>query len=90
MKVWIEQGVSWNLMYRAAEGFRQVIKAAKQDIFITSGREGDHRPDSLHYLGRAWDMRKSGFTKAKLKRILGKDWDVIQYSWGFHVELDPK
>lgn len=93
VKVWFEQGVVWDLEPETHEGFRQVVKSATEDIYITSGREGDHHPASLHYLGRAWDMRFHGFTKEKLLAVLpggDKVWDVVQYGWGFHVERDPK
>jgi hypothetical protein len=91
--VWFEQGTVWNLDPETHEGFRQMLRHANEDVYITSGREGDHHPASLHYLGRAWDMRHCGFTKAKLLSALpGMDtvWDVVEYSWGFHVERDPK
>jgi hypothetical protein len=96
IKVWIEQGVVWDLQPVAAEGFRQVCKYAmyvEQDVFVTSGREGDHSPNSLHYLGLAWDMRKKGFIKEELLEILpfgDKHWDIVEYEWGFHIEFDPK
>ena len=92
-KIWIEQGVIWNLQPVAHEGFRRVIKLAVKmgcDIYVLSGAEGDHQPDSLHYPGLAWDMRTNGFTKQVLLVALGKEWDVIAYDWGFHCEYDPK
>lgn len=92
-KVWIEQGVYWNLLPIAQEGFRKVCAHAQKDVYITSGKEGDHQPGSLHYSGLAWDMRKSGYTKPLLLYTLpggDKVWDVVEYDWGFHVEYDPK
>jgi len=92
MKVWIEQGVIWDLRPEAAAGFRKIIKAAKSDIFVTSGREGDHAPWSLHYLGLAWDARSCGLTKKEMQKILGADFDIVYYpNWkGYHIEYDPK
>ena len=93
INVWFQQGTVWDLQSLAAEGFRQVVKHASEDIYVTSGREGDHRADSLHFYGLAWDMRKCGYTKARILSILpGGDakWDVVEYSWGFHTEYDPK
>jgi len=87
-KVWIEQGVIWALIPESQDGFRKVVKKAKQDIYVTSGGEGDHIAESFHYSGRAWDMRKSGFTAVGLRKVLGAKWDVVQYPWGFHCELD--
>lgn len=92
-KVWIEQGTVWDLQPEAQEGFRAVCKHATKDIYVTSGKEGDHMAGSLHYSGLAWDMRKSGYTKPLLLHTLpGGDevWDVVEYSWGFHVEYDKK
>ena len=88
MRVWIQQGTVWNLEPKTAEGFRQVVKHASEDIYVTSGAEGDHRPDSFHYTFRAWDMRKCGYTKARLKKVVGPNYDVVEYSWGFHVERE--
>lgn len=98
MKVWIEQGVVWNLQPKAQEGFRHVVKLFKKhkkDVFVTSGAEGDHMPDSLHYCRRAWDQRNAGFKKSEILKALpggGKFWDVIEYpKWnGLHIEYDPK
>jgi hypothetical protein len=95
IKVWIEQGVVWGLNYPADEGFRQIVKHATRDVYVTSGREGDHDPASLHYLGLAWDMRSCGLTKKQMYGILpGGElcWDIVYYpDWkGYHIEYDPK
>jgi hypothetical protein len=90
VKVWFQQGTVWDLLPQAYEGFRKMVKHAVKDVYITCGCEGDHLPHSLHYAKKAWDMRKSGFTRKRLREILGRDWDVVAYPWGFHVELDPK
>ena len=87
--VWFQQGVVWDLRLAAHEGFRQVIKHAKAGVFVTSGREGNHHPDSLHYLGLAWDMRHCGYTKDRLLEVLpggGLYWRVVSRADGFHVE----
>ena len=92
-KVWFEQGCVFTPIPIVAEGFRRVVKLAKQlecNVNVTSGREGDHMVDSLHYLDRAWDMQTNKFILFKLKEVLGKGWDVVEYPWGFHCEYDPK
>ena len=93
IQVWFRQGVLWDLISEAHEGFRQVVKAAKEDIYVTSGRDGQHLPHSFHYTGRAWDMSKSGFTKTRLLKILNginpkHRWQVIDHGTWFHIELD--
>jgi len=65
------------------------------DFVITSTTAGDHRADSFHYVGLACDIRKRTFhglpiTLAALREVLGAGFDVIEYSWGFHFEWDPK
>ena len=94
-KIWIEQGVIWDLQPVAQEGFRRIVRAAKKDVFVTSGKEGDHSPASLHYSGLAWDMRSCGLTKNQMYWVLpGGElkWDIIYYpTWkGYHIEYDPK
>ena len=96
INVWFQIGVTWNLQPVAAEGFRQVVKNAEEDVYVTSGREGDHHPASLHYLGLAWDQRAGSYEdKEDMLDVLpggDKNWDVIYYpKWnGFHIEYDPK
>jgi len=92
-KIWIEEGVIWDLDPIARPGFRRVKKLAVKlgcSVHVLSGREGDHQPDSLHPDGLAWDMQKDKFTKSDLLVTLGDEWDVIEYDWGFHCEYDPK
>lgn len=94
IKVWFQIGTVWDLLPEVQEGFRQVVKHAKQDVYVTSGREGKHHPASLHYSGKAWDMRHSGYdTSQELYDVLPggeQQWDVVGYTWGWHIELDPK
>lgn len=69
---------------------------------ITSGTDGEHMNGSLHYEGRAWDLRSrsNGGTwhppgvRAEVVRLLreqlGPDFDVIDEGNHYHVEHDPK
>ena len=59
-------------------------------IHITSGNDSDHMMGSMHYSDDAFDMLHNGTSIATLRRIFGKDYDIVRYSWGFHVEYDPK
>lgn len=100
IKVWIEQGVIWDLQPLAAEGFRKIVAKAKKDVFVTSGREGDHLPHSFHYPGLAWDMRSCGLKRKEMldilddvgNGILGNNWTIIYYpSWkGYHIQYRPR
>ena len=91
-KVWIEQGVYLDLqpeMLNGLQKIRTLFMLEKQDLYITSGSEGDHQMNSFHYSGKAIDIRKAkGITKAKLQHVLGEHFDIISYSWGWHCEHD--
>ena len=97
IKVWIEQGVIWDLQPVAQEGFRRIVASAKRDVFVTSGGEGDHLPHSMHYSGLAWDMRSCGLKRNEMVAILmtvapAKFWVVIYYTaWnGYHIQYRPQ
>lgn len=63
---------------------------------ITSGTDGRHRADSLHYSGNALDLRirhippedRVALT-ASLASSLGEEFDVILEADHIHVEFDP-
>ena len=69
---------------------------------VTSGNDAKHRIGSLHYVGRAFDLRSKTVPREKLDRLvgdlrreLGPRFDVVLESRGgdnehIHVELDPK
>ena len=104
-KVWIEQGVYLNLHPEMSEGLRKVktlFMKEKKDLYILSGTEGDHQMNSFHYSGRAVDIRRAtGITKAMIIEAIERapspsssggftEFDVVSYTWGFHIEYDPK
>lgn len=69
----------------------------KQPFTITSISDGKHSKNSLHYKGRAVDIRTRtlmGITPqqmaARIKDDLGKDYDVVVEATHLHVEYDPK
>ena len=95
MKVWKKENVFGELSKDAEEGLRQVKKLFWQkgisDMYITAIRNGDHRPDSFHIGGNAFDMYYAkGITKEDMKEALGKDFDVVFHETHIHVEYDPK
>jgi len=62
------------------------------ELIITSTYEGDHGEGSLHYCNDALDIRRPPAPDAvvkRLKRGLGKDFDVILENNHIHIEYDP-
>ena len=70
---------------------------AHLEMVVTSAKDGQHSAHSLHYEGRAVDIRTRTlstdtaleFCRA-VKRALGPDFDVVLECDHLHVELDPK
>ena len=68
-----------------------------QECVVTSGLEGEHSDGSLHYYGRAVDLRTRYFTDVqvaevakKLAEALGEEFDVVITKTHMHVEYHPK
>lgn len=65
-----------------------------EEAVLTSGVDGTHGPNSLHYQGRAWDFRLPKQVEkvmAALKLELGgADYDVLLEGDHIHIEYDPK
>lgn len=64
-----------------------------QELVVTSGMEGTHSAQSLHYYGYAMDLRTNYFTPAQanhavteLRSRLGNDYDVVLERTHCHVE----
>lgn len=74
--------------------------ADPEEIVITSTWEGTHCNHSCHYRKQALDFRllQSGkfqywWSETKyerLRKLLGKDFDIVVESDHLHVEYDPK
>lgn len=67
------------------------------ELTITSGLEGVHIPESLHYKGMAFDSRIGGIKPDvvksiadKIRKRLGKKYDVVLSATNLHIEYDPK
>lgn len=63
---------------------------------VTSARDGEHMEDSLHYEGRALDLRHRQMPEERktlicdeLRDTLGNDWDVVCEDTHIHIEYDP-
>lgn len=66
------------------------------EAWITSGTDGEHSPQSLHYVGLAVDLRTRGLAMSRiialaeaLKLALGVDFDVVIEATHLHIEWDP-
>jgi len=66
---------------------------------LTSGNDGKHRTNSLHYQGHAIDLRTRDITETRalffrdrLKESLGENYDVVLEfdPPHLHIEYDPK
>ena len=94
--------MSDNIVSKYSEINNIFIEYAGRDGVITSGRDGQHGANSLHYSGEAIDLRSRDLTPAQvnnvimaLRNILGNDYDVVDEhtdnmeSPHIHVEYDP-
>ena len=67
-----------------------------QHLVITSGLDGKHSPNSLHYEGLAVDLRTRFFAPGVSQRVADQlnedleDFDVIFEKDHIHMEYDPK
>ena len=86
-----KQGVSGDLQTVAQKGLGRVAElffANNLDLIVTSIREGNHMPGSLHYIGLAFDFRKGPFRKADIEAVLSPPWQVIEEADHWHCEYD--
>jgi len=95
----IKQDVNiWGLelpMQRVLKIADIIWKENREELVITSARDGIHSAGSLHYYGLAVDLRSRYFSadvKAdvveQLKIGLGEDYDVVAHKTHIHVEYD--
>lgn len=68
-------------------------------MVISAGRDGEHSPTSLHYSGKAVDLRtknipnetiRAGIFTALVNRLEENGFDVVDEHDHFHIEFDPK
>jgi uncharacterized protein YcbK (DUF882 family) len=99
----IKSGVSLKLMTPqmaiAALVVAQVYDAHQiNECVITSGSDGKHSKNSLHYKGLALDFRTRDIKTVIYRKLiaqeirdaLGSDFDVVVESDHIHVEFDVK
>ena len=76
----------------------RIWKENGQELVVTSGLNGIHSAGSLHYYGRAVDLRTRYFdSRERIDRIaemvrteLGQDYDVVVENSHIHAEWDKK
>ena len=91
----IKSGVTpRNLVIAAAAA--NVAEKEGFTVVITSGTDGSHKKNSLHYTGDALDLRISNLTTEQRGKLLaglltrlGDNYDVILEPDHIHVEYDP-
>ena len=63
-------------------------------LVITSGVEGKHMRNSLHYVGAAVDIRlpesEAKYMAGVLSYALGEQYDVVLESTHIHIEFQPE
>lgn len=81
---------------KALPDIETIFRGHGLDTVITSARDGEHMTNSLHYIGKAIDIRTreiSPFILAEIHREcqdgLGSDYDVVLEKNHLHVEFDP-
>jgi hypothetical protein len=82
-------------LYDALVTAADVYKGWKQSLVVTSLRDGQHMPGSLHPRGYAADLRSSvlGLYKVcvvkQLQLRLGAEYQVVIEETHIHLEYDP-
>lgn len=90
-------GLEWPIVHALSTAVF-VYQTHKLDLTLTSAHDGVHMPSSLHYKGKAIDLRiKNIPTKEiinsiveELKALLGDTYDVVLEKDHIHIEFDPK
>lgn len=92
-RTWIKQGVEGDLRPEARRGFTKVARlyhSLGKDFFVTSVREGNHTPGSLHYQGLAFDFLQKGVPKYKIEQALGFEpgWWILVEDTHVHAQRE--
>lgn len=94
IKIWIKEGVIGDLHPLLQKELGKVIEFHEDDgcvnFYITSKREGNHKPGSFHAIGRAVDFA-SDMPYDRLRAIVGLDFDLVPFAdkTHYHLEYDP-
>jgi hypothetical protein len=75
----------------------EILRQWEADLVITTGTDGTHMANSLHYAGYAVDLRTRHLTsqqkeafRRQLSEALGRHYDVVLHKSHLHVEFDPR
>lgn len=94
MAVLIKRGVCGDLVLQAQKAFgrvAEVYSSYRQDIVITSIRDGNHGDNSIHPIGHAFDIRYGDdIPENKIIQAAGPECDVVFHKTHIHIEWDPK
>lgn len=73
----------------------QFFEGIKKEFTITSVSDGNHKPNSLHYSGKAFDFRTEHLNDTEIQACLNylrfrldKQYDVVLEVDHIHVEWD--
>ena len=85
-------------MAMALVTIKSVYNRFGYEVVVTSGLDGRHSEKSLHYVGRALDIRTRDIRtdaekqelRAKIAEALTDEFDVVLEATHLHVEFDPK
>lgn len=107
MALTIKDGVKITLLHsRMVEVMESLTYLMESQLglecVVTSGVDGKHKKNSLHYQGRALDFRTKHIPRERvhgfcnyIKAFLGPKYDVILENYGkvsehLHIEFDPE
>jgi len=75
----------------------EILREWGADLTVTTGTDGTHMANSLHYAGYALDFRTRHLTseqkeafRRRLGEALGRHYDVVLHKTHLHVEFDSK
>ena len=92
-------GFDWEVMKEAIDyaDIFNIIHGFDHGCVITSALDGDHMHGSLHYVGRAMDLRTRHLKPHQriaysrfMSYMLRDDFDIVLENSHMHVEYDPK
>jgi hypothetical protein len=91
----------WDMHPRVECIFHDLDKVTNRlfgrDVILTAGREGLHSKNSLHYEGRAIDIRINDLDPdriqeyaSEIRKVLGPGYDVVVEGTHIHIEWDRR
>jgi hypothetical protein len=92
----ILKGIDRPVMTKALIAALEALEGAGKRLVVTSGLDGRHMKNSLHYQGRALDIRTRHIppgerrpVRDRIAEALGDDYDVVLEKTHIHIEYDP-